>query len=89
MLAICLGTDMYPAIALAYENAELDIMERAPRNSKRDRLVPIKLISYSYVQTGSMQALAGMYLYFHVMNDFGYKVNTALFMIQENGYEPN
>ena len=54
MLAICLGTDMYPAIALAYENAELDIMERAPRNSKRDRLVPLRLMSYSYVQTGSI-----------------------------------
>lgn len=49
MLAICLGTDMYPAIALAYENAELDIMERMPRNSKRDRLVPLKLISFAYI----------------------------------------
>lgn len=89
MLAICLGTDMYPAIALAYENAELDIMERAPRNSKRDRLVPIKLISYSYVQTGSFQALAGMYTYFQIMNDFGFKVNNILFINQELGYEPN
>jgi sodium/potassium-transporting ATPase subunit alpha len=49
MLAICLGTDMYPAIALAYENAELDIMERNPRNAKRDRLVPLKLIAFAYI----------------------------------------
>ena len=49
MIVICLGTDMYPAIALAYENAELDIMKRLPRNSKRDRLVPMKLMSFSYV----------------------------------------
>lgn len=26
MLLICVGTDMYPAISFAYENAELDIM---------------------------------------------------------------
>lgn len=89
MLVICLGTDMYPAIALAYENAELDIMERAPRNSKRDRLVPIKLISYSYVQTGSFQAMAGMYSYFQIMNDFGFKINNILFINQDLGYEPN
>lgn len=32
------GTDMLPAISLAYETAELDIMERAPRDT-HDRLV--------------------------------------------------
>jgi sodium/potassium-transporting ATPase subunit alpha len=80
MLAICLGTDMYPAIALAYENAELDIMERPPRNAKRDRLVPLRLISFAYVQTGSIQALAGMYTYFYLMNDYGYKVGTLIML---------
>jgi sodium/potassium-transporting ATPase subunit alpha len=49
MLAICLGTDMWPAIALAYERGELDIMERQPRNSKRDHLVSAKLMSFCYV----------------------------------------
>jgi sodium/potassium-transporting ATPase subunit alpha len=45
MLIICLVTDMWPAIALAYENAELDIMQRMPRNPKKDHLVTAKLIS--------------------------------------------
>jgi sodium/potassium-transporting ATPase subunit alpha len=49
ILLICLGTDMAPAISFAYENAELDIMQRFPRNAKRDRLVSIKCISYSYL----------------------------------------
>ena len=49
MLAVCIGTDLAPAISLAYETAELDIMKRTPRNSKRDHLVTAKLISYSYV----------------------------------------
>ena len=49
MLAICIGTDMLPAISLAYENAELDIMQRPPRNAKRDHLVTAKLMSFSYL----------------------------------------
>jgi len=53
MLAICIGTDMYPCISLAYETGELDIMERMPRNAKRDHLVTAKLMCYCYVQTGT------------------------------------
>jgi len=34
ILCIDLGTDMVPAISFAYENPELDIMERAPRKAK-------------------------------------------------------
>ena len=49
MLVLDLGTDMWPAISLAYENAELDIMERMPRNSKRDHLVTLRLICFSYL----------------------------------------
>lgn len=49
MLLICVGTDMAPAIALAYETGEMDIMLRAPR-SKRDHLVTAKLIGYTYMQ---------------------------------------
>lgn len=40
---------MVPAIALAYENAELDIMDRMPRNAKRDHLVTAKLICFTYL----------------------------------------
>ena len=49
ILCIDLGTDMVPAISFAYENPELDIMERPPRNAKRDHLVNAKLISFSYL----------------------------------------
>jgi len=54
ILCIDLGTDMYPAVSFAYEVAELDIMDRMPRSSKRDRLVGSKLISMSYLQLGAM-----------------------------------
>mmetsp|Transcript_21850 Transcript_21850/g.16210 ORF Transcript_21850/g.16210 Transcript_21850/m.16210 type:complete len:122 (+) Transcript_21850:299-664(+) len=49
MLVICIGTDMAPAIALAYERGELDIMDRMPRNAKRDHLVTAKLICFTYL----------------------------------------
>uniref|UniRef100_A0A915KEQ0 Cation-transporting P-type ATPase C-terminal domain-containing protein n=1 Tax=Romanomermis culicivorax TaxID=13658 RepID=A0A915KEQ0_ROMCU len=39
ILCIDLGTDLWPAISLAYEEAEGDIMKREPRDSKRDKLV--------------------------------------------------
>lgn len=62
---------MVPAISFAYENPELDIMDRVPRNAKRDHLVNTKLISFAYLQIGCIQASAGMYTYFLILNDFG------------------
>jgi sodium/potassium-transporting ATPase subunit alpha len=64
MLVICVGTDMAPAIALAYENGELDIMERMPRNAKRDHLVNTKLIAFSYMQIGCFETSGAMLTYF-------------------------
>lgn len=42
ILCIDLGTDMFPAISLAYEKAESDIMLRPPRNIRRDHLATMK-----------------------------------------------
>merc|ERR1711970_825388 len=39
ILCIDLGTDMIPAISMAYEEAESDIMKRQPRNPFTDKLV--------------------------------------------------
>ncbi|KIH63066.1 hypothetical protein ANCDUO_06643 [Ancylostoma duodenale] len=44
ILMIDLGTDLWPAIALAYEVPESDIMQRPPRNPEYDRLVNIRSI---------------------------------------------
>lgn len=52
ILCVDLGTDMYPAVAFAYEGPELDIMERRPRNSHRDHLVSGKLLGFAYLTTG-------------------------------------
>merc|ERR1711998_1699 len=76
ILCIDLGTDMVPAISFAYENPELDIMDRVPRNSKRDHLVNSKLICFAYLQIGVIQASAGMYTYFLILNDYGIRPHT-------------
>jgi len=67
---------MVPAISFAYENPELDIMDRVPRNSKRDHLVNSKLICFAYLQIGVIQASAGMYTYFLILNDYGIRPHT-------------
>lgn len=72
ILCIDLGTDMIPAISLAYEQPEDDIMLRKPRDPKKDRLVTWQLISFSYLQIGMLQAAAGFFAYFCVMYDLGF-----------------
>eukprot|EP00168_Porphyra_purpurea_P021284 TRINITY_DN93_c0_g1_i4.p1 TRINITY_DN93_c0_g1~~TRINITY_DN93_c0_g1_i4.p1 ORF type:complete len:583 (+),score=231.64 TRINITY_DN93_c0_g1_i4:139-1749(+) len=71
ILCIDLGTDMLPAISLAYEKAESDIMLRDPRNAAVDRLVTRRLISFSYLQIGVTQAAAGFMVYLIVFQDYG------------------
>eukprot|EP00344_Euplotes_crassus_P005805 CAMPEP_0196998080 /NCGR_PEP_ID=MMETSP1380-20130617/3549_1 /TAXON_ID=5936 /ORGANISM="Euplotes crassus, Strain CT5" /LENGTH=1183 /DNA_ID=CAMNT_0042414523 /DNA_START=32 /DNA_END=3583 /DNA_ORIENTATION=- len=89
ILCIDLGTDMIPAISFAYENPELDIMLRHPRSAKRDHLVNTKLISFSYLQIGIIQASAGFYTHFIVMHDYGFKPATLFGLVTEKGTLPN
>ena len=63
---------MVPAISFAYENPELDIMDKNPRNAKRDRLVNSKTIAYSYLSIGILQMFAAFWCYFNVMHDYGF-----------------
>jgi sodium/potassium-transporting ATPase subunit alpha len=72
ILCIDLGTDMVPAISLAYEEKEANIMNKPPRDSRTDRLVTVKLISFSYLQVGVIQACAGFFAYLVVLNDYGF-----------------
>ena len=72
ILCIDLGTDMVPAISLAYEKAENDIMKRKPRDPINDKLVNGKLISMAYGQIGMIQAAAGFFAYFVIMCEHGF-----------------
>ncbi|XP_062302269.1 sodium/potassium-transporting ATPase subunit alpha-1-like [Osmerus eperlanus] len=72
ILCIDLGTDMIPAISLAYEKAESDIMKRQPRNPVTDKLVNERLISMAYGQIGVIQATAGFFVYFVILAENGF-----------------
>jgi len=72
ILCIDLGTDMVPAISMAYEQAESDIMKRQPRNPYTDKLVNERLISMAYGQIGMIQASAGFFVYFVIMCENGF-----------------
>jgi len=79
---------MIPAIAFAYEHAELDIMERYPRNPKLDVLVGRKMISWSYFQVGMIQQFGAFFVYFYIMNDYGIRPATLFWLDGEKGYFP-
>ncbi|KAF4516744.1 hypothetical protein B566_EDAN008435 [Ephemera danica] len=55
ILCIDLGTDMLPAISLAYEEAEADIMKRRPRNPYHDKLVPAISLAYEEAESDIMK----------------------------------
>ncbi|KAF1326577.1 putative hydrolase, partial [Globisporangium splendens] len=61
ILSIDLGTELGPAISLAYEGPENDIMNRPPRDMKKDRLMSFPLLMYSYMIAG-MVNVAGCFL---------------------------
>jgi sodium/potassium-transporting ATPase subunit alpha len=92
ILCVDLGTDMIPAISLAYEQPESDIMLRPPRDAERDRLVTDKLICFAYLQIGVFQALAGFYSFFVVLNDYGFQIGDipgAVFEFQPYPHDGN
>ena len=73
ILLVDLGTDLAPAISMAYEGKESDIMQRAPRNPDIHKLVTWRLVSFAYLQIGMLQAIAGFYAYFTVLHGFGFR----------------
>ncbi|XP_056674668.1 potassium-transporting ATPase alpha chain 2-like [Monodelphis domestica] len=80
ILFIDLGTDVIPSIALAYEKAESDIMNRKPRHKKKDRLVNHQLALYSYLQIGILQSVGGFFAYFTVYAVQGFRPERLLYL---------
>jgi len=71
ILSIDCGTELAPAISLAYEKQEGDVMLQKPRNVKTDRLVSWNLLSYSYLIMGNIELLLAYFSFFMVF----YKYN--------------
>jgi len=72
ILCIDLGTDLLPAISLAFEEAEENLMKRQPRNPETDHLLNEKLLFLSYGQLGLIQAASGFFTYFVIMAENGF-----------------
>lgn len=62
---------MLPAISFAYEEGELDLMTRKPRN-KEDHLVTMKLMCQSYGYIGWTQFWGAFFAYYVTVYDFGF-----------------
>jgi sodium/potassium-transporting ATPase subunit alpha len=71
ILAIDLGTDLVPALGLAAEKPESDLMERPPR-SRKERLLSWKMLFGAYGVIGMIQAAAGFFSYFYVLFNGGW-----------------
>lgn len=77
VLAIDLGTDMFPAIALGAEPPEAGIMGRPPRHS-RDRLLDRGTLLRAYLWLGIMESAIAMLLYFVSLRESGWNFGEAL-----------
>ncbi|KAH9528520.1 Sodium/potassium-transporting ATPase subunit alpha-1 [Dermatophagoides farinae] len=71
-LLIALGTDIAPAISLAYEKSEDDIMNIGPRDAKKDRMVDGRLLQRAYLTIGIMISSAAFFCYFVTMWRHGF-----------------
>ena len=77
ILAIDLGTDMLPAIALGVEKAEGDIMKRPPR-ARNEKLLTPQVLFTAYGIKGPIEAAAGFFCYFAVLFEGGWKFGEQL-----------
>jgi sodium/potassium-transporting ATPase subunit alpha len=71
ILAIDLGTDILPAIALGVERGEGDIMKRPPR-PRDEKLLTSQVLLTAYGVKGPIQAAAGFFCYFAVLSEGGW-----------------
>jgi len=72
ILAVDLGTDMLPALALGAEPPEPGILKRPPR-SVRQRLLSLPLLARAYLFLGPIEAIAAMAGFFWFLSINGWQ----------------
>ncbi len=77
VIAIDLGTDMLPALALGLEKPRKEAMTKPPR-SREERLMNKGLLLRAFVFLGIIEAIAGLAGYFYVMFKGGWQWGEAL-----------
>lgn len=77
ILAIDLGTDTLPALALGMGPAESDVMDRTPR-PKKERLLNFSVILRGYIFLGLIEAFLVMSGYFWILFSGGWSLGHSL-----------
>ena len=79
ILAVDLGTDMLPALALGSEKPTPGLMQQHPRKTS-DRLITFGLMARAYFFLGPIEALACMFGFFWVLRGSGWAWGTDIAM---------
>ena len=77
ILAVDLGTDMLPALALGAEKPVPGTMSQPPRR-RDERLIDWPLLARAYLWLGVLEATAAMAAFFFVLNRGGWEYGQAL-----------
>ncbi|OGA27914.1 MAG: ATPase [Betaproteobacteria bacterium RIFCSPLOWO2_02_FULL_68_150] len=77
ILAVDLGTDMLPALALGAERPAAAVMQRPPR-PRAERLLSWPLLARAYLWLGPLEALAAMAAYGFVLQRGGWRYGETL-----------
>jgi len=72
ILAVDLGTDMLPALALGAEKPDPGVMNRPPR-ARGERLLSWGLIARAYLFLGALEAAASMAVFYFVLDAAGWR----------------
>ena len=77
ILAVDLGTDMVPALALGAEPPDPEVMRQPPRRPD-ERLLSWPLIARAYLWLGPLQAAVSLAAFFFVLQAAGWQYGTPL-----------
>ncbi|MDO8933178.1 MAG: cation-transporting P-type ATPase [Rhodocyclaceae bacterium] len=77
ILAVDLGTDMLPALALGAEPPHADAMKKPPR-PRGERLLSWPLLARAYLFLGPLEAVAAMAAFFFVLGAAGWQYGELL-----------
>lgn len=77
ILAVDLGTDMLPALALGAERPDPEVMRHPPRRPE-ERLLSWPLVARAYLWLGPLQAAVSLAAFFFVLNTGGWRYGEQL-----------
>jgi sodium/potassium-transporting ATPase subunit alpha len=81
-------TNLLPNVLLAYEESDKDLLNKQPRDPKKDKLCTLNMLSYSYLYVGVIQAATCFLTYFTILNDYGLNPSNHIFMNLKDGVLP-